>query len=1292
MSLRSRHTLPHVLLLSGVIAVVTPMMAENPAATPAATANQAKAAQDYGKLPLAFEANRGQADPSVKFLSRGAGYSLFLTGSEAVLALGRPANCKAKTDGLKSKPESCPANQNGAQQHATRQDIVQMKLAGATVRHAATATGEAELPGKVNYFIGNDPTKWHSDLPTYSKVRLSRVYPGIDLVYYGNRGQLEYDFIVAPHTDPSKITLALKGTRQLRIDAGSGDLILSTSPHQPELRLLAPVTYQTINGQRTTIPSYYKLIAGNRVRFTVGSYDRSRPLIIDPVLVYSTYLGGTGWKDYLLHYQGDQGFGIAADSAGNAYVVGSAYSGDFPVTAGAYQTVDKEATGSFENRGNGSSVFVSKLNPAGTALLYSTYIGGTGQYFLDGEGDFGFAIAVDAAGNAYVTGNTFSFDFPLTVGALQTSPPNNDESTGFVTKLDPTGSSLVYSTYLGGIVGDSSFGTAGNAIAVDSSGNAYIAGYTASPVFPVTAGAFQAQLQAAPNDGTPNAFVSKLNSSGTALIYSTYLGGSGIYVPGFFLGDQANGIAIDNAGNAFVTGLTYSPNFPVTSGAFQTVNPSAANEDASGFVTELNPTGTAEVYSTYLGGSGQYHGGVGGTTPRQTVNAIAVDKAGSAYVAGSTISTDFPTTAGALVTACEFGSGFVTKLNPSGSALVYSTCLFVGYPVYSVSGLAVDSGGDAYLTGYGTITGFQTTSDAVVQYQHVGTGNPVEGEAFLAKINPTGSALKFATLLGDGTGLGTPSGAGYSSAASAVAVNAAGKVFVTGYAGEVNFPASAGAIQATNKGAANKVTNAFVTALDLSGDTADHFLTQTALTVSAATALHGQAVTLTAKVNAAPNSSSPSSPITPTGNVTFYGYGDYGPVPSSFYVLPNKTVLLDGTGTATWTTSTLSADIYYVWAAYTGDGSHVSSNSYSNESSNYGVVNFQVFGAPTAITATSPSEPAITYGQSFAHPLTVQVKDSYGQLIPGLQVNFSGSGLTFTPASAITDTHGQVTVVARAVKAGNLVAIASVAGLSKTATWPLTVSPAPLTVSVHPAFVPRPYGSPNPAFTDTITGLVNGDTVTVTETTTATPSSPLGAYPITATVTGPAVANYTLTVVPGTLNVRPATLHIVASTVTVTYGQTPAQPTAYKLTGFVNGDTASVVSGAPVLSTTVTSTTPSGYYTIGVQVGTLKAANYVFTSVANGEGSVYVKKAPLALSANNLTMTQGGPVPTLTYTLTGFVNGQSASGTVTGTPVLTTTATSASKPGKYPITITQGSLASTNYSFTKVNGVLTVLP
>lgn len=420
---------------------------------------------------------------------------------------------------------------------------------------------------------------------------------------------------------------------------------------------------------------------------------------------------------------------------------------------------------------------------------------------------------------------------------------------------------------------------------------------------------------------------------------------------------------------------------------------------------------------------------------------------------------------------------------------------------------------------------------------------------------------------------------------------------------------------------------------------------------------------------------------TPTGQVSFYGYLNGQTVPG----FPISETL-NGSGVATWTTSTLPPALYGISASYPGDDTHLISQlqSYAQEAT------FRVVGPPAAIAYENGFNYGYQYGSFSNLPLHVEVTDSAGYGIQGVTVNFSGSGLTFAPAAITTDATGNATVNFTAVKAGSLTATASVNGITSTLQIPITISLAPLTVTLQSRF--RTYGAADPYFLYTIQGLIGSDTVTVTESTTATPSSPVGAYPITATVTGAASANYTLTVIPGTLYVRPATLHIVAKDEAVRYGATPATPTAYVLTGFVNGDTASVVSGAPVLSTTVTSTTPVGFYKIGVQTGTLTAANYVFTGISNGEGGVEVTQAHLALTANNLTMTQGSPVPTLTYTLTGFVNGQSAAGTVTGSPILSTTATSSSAPGKYPITISVGTLASANYFFQKANGVLTVLP
>src|SRR5579859_8165619 len=573
---------PHARLLTLLVTTLLGCTAayaaspDTPSPSPAAKSPDS-VASNYGEIPLSFEANHGQTDKRVKFLSHGSGYSLFLTDQEAVLALRQVPNCPATTTSSMPRKKPAPCE-------TSRQDLVRMGLAGAHPTRSAAPTGEDPLPGKVNYFLGNDPSKWLTDLPTYARVKYAGIYDGIDLVYYGNQRQLEYDFIVAPGTNPASIRLHFTGQQHLRVTP-TGDLILNGAHGQATL--LKPLIYQEpaqtsaqpSSSSREIIPGAFHLTANHTVTFQIGKYDRTRPLIIDPILVYSTYLGGTGWIDPDLQHFGDQGYGITSDSAGNAYVVGSAYSSDFPITAEAYQSIDKEATGSFENKGNGSSVFISKLNPTGTALLYSTYLGGSGQNISGyGLGDFGNAIALDSSNNVYVTGYTFSADFPVTVGAYQMTPPQFQGFTAFAAKLNSTGNSLVYSTFLGGNNPGWPFGTAGNAIAVDAGENAYVAGYTSSYSFPVTSGAFQTQLKSPGGTDNANAFVTKLNPTGTGAIYSTYLGGSGInYLGTGFRGDSATGIAIDKPGDAFVTGFTYSSDFPVTLGAFQTTNPSFSN-------------------------------------------------------------------------------------------------------------------------------------------------------------------------------------------------------------------------------------------------------------------------------------------------------------------------------------------------------------------------------------------------------------------------------------------------------------------------------------------------------------------------------------------------------------------------------------------------------------------------------------------------------------------------------------------------------------------------------------------
>jgi len=499
-----------VLLVSGLVAVTsTAAMGGGPASQPsnASGLQRVKVAEDYGKLPLSFEANTGQADNRVKFLSRGSGYGLYLTGQEAVLALQK---------GVCGTPHAAVATRIGSTarqagflrgEAACKKDIavVRMRLVGAG-SGAAAPVGEEPLPGTANYFIGNDPANWHTSVPTYSKVRYSGVYPGVDLVYYGNQRQLEYDFVVAPGADTNPIRLQLPGAKQLRLGA-DGDLVVTAAGGTLTLR--KPDVYQLVDGQRKAVEGSFALLARHSVGFRLGNYDHRQPLVIDPVLVYSTFLGGTG---AVL----DGADAIVADGAGNAYLTGSASSTNFPVTTGAYQTTNHSSAGC-------ANTFVTKLNPSGTALVYSTYLGGSGC------GDYASGLAVDSSGNAYVVGQAHSTDFPVTQGALLTTRPSYQ--TGFVTKLNPSGNALVYSTYLGGTNGMS--GDSAVAVAVDGSGNAYVVGAASSTNFPVTKGAYQTvnniyDSNGYGNLGGTNAFVAKLNPTGSALVYSTYLGGSGM--------------------------------------------------------------------------------------------------------------------------------------------------------------------------------------------------------------------------------------------------------------------------------------------------------------------------------------------------------------------------------------------------------------------------------------------------------------------------------------------------------------------------------------------------------------------------------------------------------------------------------------------------------------------------------------------------------------------------------------------------------------------------------------------
>lgn len=653
--------------------------------------------QGTKQLPAqtAFEANQGQTDPQVKFISRTADYDLFLTPTEAV---------------MKMKNEDRISSQSTA-------DVLRMKLIAANSEPKITGLDRMSVVS--NYFTGKDPAKWRGGVPAYARVRYEEVYPGVDMLYHSDRSELEYDFIVAPGADPESIGLAIEGADRIEVNA-SGDLVLVMSGG--ELRQPKPLAYQEINGTRLAVPCRY-VIENQTVRFDVSEYDRSMSLVIDPVIQYSTYLGGRG---------GDQGNAITVDSAGNAYIIGFTDALDFP-TANAVQP---------EFGGGSQDMFVSKLDASGTQLLYSTYIGGDDQ-------DCGSAIAVDAAGNAFVTGFTDSTNFPV-MNPFQAT--KNDQMDAFIAKLNPTGS-LIYSTYLGGSIRDF-----GSSIAVDSVGNIYVAGVANSPNFPL-AGA----VQSTPG-GAADVYVAKLTPAGNSLIYSTYLGGAD--------NDGATSIAVDSSGNVYVTGVTMSSNF-------RTVNPLQPAHRGGlfdAFVAKLNPTGTQIIYSTYLGGSGE-----------DRSFRVAVDSSGNAYVTGDTDSANFP-----MANALQPNRGggvdaFIAKLNPTGSVLVYST-YFGGSSIEGGTALAIDSAGSAYITGFTGSINFPT----VAASQQTLGGGPFDG--FVAKLNATGSALDYSTYLG---GDGIDSGFG-------IAADTSGNAYVMGITDSSNFP-TASPLQANYGGGESDV-------------------------------------------------------------------------------------------------------------------------------------------------------------------------------------------------------------------------------------------------------------------------------------------------------------------------------------------------------------------------------------------------------------------------------------------------------------------------------------------------------
>lgn len=893
-------------LLRGALAAVlisgsNTSLAGPTAAQPPASSQRAR----ISALPLNFEPNRGQAGSEVQFLAHGPGYAIALTGQGAELSLGK------------------------ATAAAESVDVIRLRVLGE--RHEMKPTAEEPLPGRTNYYIGSNRSKWLSNVPTYGKVRYAGVYPGVDLVYYGTQGKLEYDFAVAPGADSQAIGLSFEGAERLRVDAQGG---LKIRVQSREIAFERPVAYQQIGARRVHVQASYQL-SGNTLHFKVGAYDRSQRLIIDPVLSYFSYLGGSSY-DVVgaltptagppANSTGSQA--AAVDAAGDLYVTGQTTSTDFPTQA-AFAPPPAKLGGCCT-----SWAFVTKFAADARSLIFSTYIGGSLGY------DYGYGIAVDASGNAFVVGQTDNDDFPVTASAYQklcspnytNSPTAFSSCTGsvgggsgppsaFVSKLSPSGV-LLDSTFLGGTATQS----AAYAVAVDGAGWPYVAGWTypaeyipagcpsynQQDGFPTTAGAvvtaytFTCGGNNNVNLNLQDAFVSVFDPTLSTLVYSTLLGDARPYAQGTIVhSSYGTAVAVDAAGNFYLAGWTSSGYLAVTTGAVQTSPASCVallgNGDNNlsgncGFVAKFSPVGGANpptlTYSTYLGHMPNCCGS-------QFISGIAVDVAGDAYIAGFASEGGFPITAGAYQSNCAVnGSGtcasleFVAELNPSGTQLLHSTYFgdLTGNAdsVTATGPMALDASGNVYISGTG--------ANLLPQVNALGSDNGGGGAIapFVAEFDPTLSTLKFSSLLGTG---------GQSNiSVDGLALDTTGNIYL---AGNVNAPltsaATAGAFQSSYRGGQS---DGFVAKIAM------HVATTTTLSVAPTSVTTGASVTFTATVTPTAGTTLPTGTVTFKDGTTTLGTGT-----------------VNGTGVAMYTSTSLAVGVHSIIATYGGDAGNSPSTS-----------------------------------------------------------------------------------------------------------------------------------------------------------------------------------------------------------------------------------------------------------------------------------------------------------------------------------------------------------------------------
>ena len=1215
-------------LLSGFYSLAQAPNPNLPAA--AKSANLSPAVQaNYGHLPLSFEQNRGQTASEVQWLARGPASTLFLSGNDATIQLNHME--KVKRDGVE----------------IPRVHSASLRMSLLNSDPAQSSVGEDLQPGKANYFTGADSSHWQKNVSLYGQVRLNAVYPGVDLLYHGEGGQLEYDFVVAPHADPARISLGFSGASP-RI-AANGDLLLPI-PGESTVHFDKPVVYQVKDGVRNTIASSYLIAKDGHVSFQLGQYDHDRELVIDPKLVF---LGTLGQGNYPYATNVSQ---ITVDSTGAMYFIGTTNDPTYPVTSGSYQRICGPATGSNASSGGvycgtygATSAYISKISADGTTLVYSTYLSGGGGY------EQGTSIAVDSAGVAYLLGATASTDFPITGDALQKlcqpisnpvlGPPipapisqcNNFGNGGgteytvngpvfFYAKLSADGSSLIYSSFLGGSAAAYPVATA-----LDAAGNWYVYGQTSVELardiytgangtgghvlFPGISGNAYLTYSSAIYNNQPTdpesiavaAVLSKFSNDGKTLLYGTYFGDN---VKGYNF--NLTSMAVGANGVAFIGGNSLAKAIPTTPGVVKAActapqgNPYECNS-TDGFVVAFDTVNAALLYSTRIGGSSPNGEGTG-AAPGQQVMGLAADANNDVYVTGHTYDQTFPVPQNGYLSSCNTvnpnnidncDTAFALELNPTGTAILGGTFL-AGPPAYNEASIGykvkLDSNNKVYL--YGTSLDPYNSFPLVTPVQAWQGANVL----YIAALSSDLTKLLFSTRFGNPNLQGSNI-----TAVNGLALDPNNNIYFAGSTFDQTFAATPG----TYTTAVNSGTEAHTFFGKISPVVPP---TATTLTIAPASANTGQNVTFTVNVAG----TTQTTPV-PTGVVTLTNNST---TPATVL----GTINLDGTGSGSFSSTTLAGGSYSVTASYGGD------MNYDISSSAAQTLTITGLPATTTTVSVSPSG-ALTYGQAVT--LTATVTQTGGGSPTGT--------VTFTFGSMVLGTgtlNGSgVATLTTSVPAGMGTLGATYGGSSSSASSngtgvSVSVAQAPLTVTA--ANVTRVIGAANPTLTGTVTGVVNNDVLTASYSTTATAASPAGTYPIIPAITGANISNYNVTLNNGTLTVTPGTATTTALTASASTVVVGASVT---FTATVTG-----TSGTPAPTGTVTF--KDGSTTLGT--GTLNGsgvATFASTSLAVGQHSVTASYAgdtsniPSVSSAVSVTVTAGPPDFSLTLAQT--------SGTVT---------------------------------------------